>query len=222
MAAEAVSRASRPVGGPALRRAGPQVTCPAPEPPATPRCSKSRCHRRRAPAAGRRDPFAGGLDRQRAWRGRGISLIWQAGPWRSIRTPARGGQHMGVMLSLDRRGPSRDRRRAQHARRPDGPAREVLAVVRRCDAPGRGRLLKRLTRIVLARRAPARRTGAEPARGVPIERAWSLYPGLSVACLLGECRDEAGRPVCEAGRCEHDCHRDATAPGPDPGAAPAA
>ena len=129
---------------------------------------------------------------------------------------------MGVMLSLDRRGPSRGRRRAQHARQPDSPAREVLAVVCGHDAPGRGRLISRLTRIVRARRRPARRARARLAQGVPIERAWSLYPGLSVACLLGECRDAAGRPVCEAGRCEHDCHRDATAPGPDPGAAPAA
>ncbi len=131
---------------------------------------------------------------------------------------------MGVMLSLNRNWPARGRRRAQHARHPDGQARAVT-IMRRYEAPASGRLLSRLTRTMLARRSgPAAPAGSGPAYTGSAGRAWSLYPGLSVACLLGECRDEAGRPVCDAGTCEHDCHRDATVPGPGPGAdrAPAA
>jgi len=121
---------------------------------------------------------------------------------------------MGVMLSLDRHGPAKGRRQGLHARNPDGQARvQVLAAMRRYDRPVSARLLTRLTR-TLGRRAPA---GASRAGrywkdcGEPGGRAWSLYPGLSVACLLGECRDEAGRPTCEVGSCEHDCHRSGTA-----------
>jgi hypothetical protein len=60
---------------------------------------------------------------------------------------------MGVMLSLDRNGPARDRRRARHARRPGGQARvQALAAARRDQASASGRLLGRLTRTVLVRR----------------------------------------------------------------------
>jgi hypothetical protein len=135
---------------------------------------------------------------------------------------------MGVMLSLDRHGPARGRRRqGQHARHPGTAA---LAAIRRYETPASSRLLSRLTRTVLARRSAvagesvrARRT-AGPARGrddltygAPGEGAWSRYPGMSVACLLGECRDESGHPACDGGRCEHDCHRGASAPGESPG-----
>ena len=123
------------------------------------------------------------------------------------------------MLSLDEHGPAKGRRRqGQHARHPALPVRvQAVAAIRRYDAPSTGRLLSRLTRTVLARRtAPAPDAGV-PAPG-PRAREWSLYPGLSVACLLGECRDESGRPVCDAGRCEHDCHSEATGAGPDPAA----
>ena len=126
---------------------------------------------------------------------------------------------MGVMLSLDEHGPAKGRRRqGQHARHPGLPGRvQAVVAIRRYDAPSTGRLLSRLTRTVLSRRnAPAADAGV-PAPGQQA-RQWSLYPGLSVACLLGECRDESGRPVCDAGRCEHDCHREATAAGPDPAA----
>jgi len=126
---------------------------------------------------------------------------------------------MGVMLSLDEHGPVKGRRRqGQHARHPGLPVRvQAVAAIRRYDAPSTGRLLSRLTRTVLARRnAPAPDANLRS----PGQRAreWSLYPGLSVACLLGECRDDSGRPVCDAGRCEHDCHRDATGTGPGPAA----
>ena len=125
---------------------------------------------------------------------------------------------MGVMLSLDRHRPDRVRRRAQHARHPDVKA---LATVRRYEAPVSVRLLSRLTRTVLARRnGPAGRTASRPANGAPGEEAWPVYPGMSVACLLGECWDEAGHPACDVGTCEHDCHRDGAAPGA--GRAPAA
>jgi hypothetical protein len=123
------------------------------------------------------------------------------------------------MLSLDEHGPKGRRRQGQHARHPALPVRvqavQAVAAIRRYDAPSTGRLLSRLTRTVLARRnAPPADAGVQ----APGQRAreWSLYPGLSVACLLGECRDESGRPVCDAGRCEHDCHREATAAGADP------
>jgi hypothetical protein len=133
---------------------------------------------------------------------------------------------MGVMLSLDRHRPAKGRRRAQHARYPDGRARgRALATLRRYDAPVSVRLLSRLTRTVLPwRNGPAGRARSAPARDAPGDREWSLCGGMSVACLLGECRDEAGRPVCDIGTCEHDCHRDDTAPGARPGAgrAPAA
>ncbi len=126
---------------------------------------------------------------------------------------------MGVMLSLDEHGPARARRRqGQHARHPGLPVRvQAAAAVRRYDAPSTGRFLSRLSRAVLVRRnatAPGAGPGT-PAPG-PRLREWSRYPGLSVACLLGECRDESGRPVCDAGRCEHDCHRDAAGAGRAP------
>jgi hypothetical protein len=126
---------------------------------------------------------------------------------------------MGVMLSLDEHAPARGRRRqGQHARHLGLPVRvQAVAAIRRYDAPATGRLLSRLTRTVLARRNTPAPDAGGPAPG-PRAREWSLYPGLSVACLLGECRDESGRPVCDAGRCEHDCHREATAAGPDPAA----
>jgi hypothetical protein len=129
---------------------------------------------------------------------------------------------MGVMLSLDQHGPSRRRRPGQHARHPGRPLR-VQAVVapRRHDRPSAGRLLTRLTRTLLAGRAALARRAAA-ARAPQAARAaapeWSRYPGLSVACLLGECRDESGRPACDASRCEHDCHRDAAAAGDGPAA----
>jgi hypothetical protein len=130
---------------------------------------------------------------------------------------------MGVMLSLDQHGHSRRRRRpGQHARHPGFPVRvQAVVAVRRNDPPSTGRLLSRLTRTVLPRRnAPARRTEAP---GAPAPE-WSRYPGLSVACLLGECQDDAGRAACDAARCEHDCHRDprAAGRGPAAGAIPAA
>ncbi|HUA29798.1 MAG TPA: hypothetical protein VMC03_13010 [Streptosporangiaceae bacterium] len=124
---------------------------------------------------------------------------------------------MGVMLSLDEHGPAKGRRRqGQHARHPGLPVRvQAVAAIRRSEAPSTGRLLSKLARTVLARRnAPARDAGA--AAPGPRAREWSLYPGLSVACLLGECRDESGHPVCDVGRCEHDCHCEATADGPAP------
>jgi hypothetical protein len=126
---------------------------------------------------------------------------------------------MGVMLSLDEHGPAKGRRRqGQHARHPGLPGRvQAVVTIRRPAAPSTGRLLSRLTRTVLARRYAPRPEAVTPAPGPPA-RQWSLYPGLSVACLLGECRDESGRPVCDAGRCEHDCHRDATAAGSGPAA----
>jgi hypothetical protein len=126
---------------------------------------------------------------------------------------------MGVMLSLDEHGPAKGRRRqGQHARHQGLPVRvQAVAAIRRYEAPSTGRLLSRLTRSVLARRNA---TAPDPAARAPGLRAreWSLYPGLSVACLLGECRDESGRPVCDAGRCEHDCHREAAADGSGPAA----
>jgi hypothetical protein len=133
---------------------------------------------------------------------------------------------MGVMLSLDRHRPVRGRRRAQHARHPDGQGRgQALAIVRRYEAPASARLLSRLARAVLARRGREAGDfrGGRP-DDAPGDRAWSHYPGMSVACLLGECRDEAGREICDVGGCEHDCHRDAAARGAAPGAgtAPAA
>lgn len=123
------------------------------------------------------------------------------------------------MLSLDEHGLKGRRRQGQHARHQALPVRvqavQAVAAIRRYDAPSTGRLLSRLTRTVLARRNPPPADAGAPAPGQRT-REWSLYPGLSVACLLGECRDESGRPVCAAGRCEHDCHREATAAGPDP------
>jgi len=132
---------------------------------------------------------------------------------------------MGVMLSLDQHGPARGRRPGQHARHADAPApilvlgqvhgRAAASRLRREAPPARGRLLAGLTRIWRARRdQPAAREWS----GRGDQREWSLYPGLSVACLLGECRDESGRPVCEAGRCEHACHDDPGVPGPGPAA----
>lgn len=133
---------------------------------------------------------------------------------------------MGVMLSLDRHRPDAGRRRAQHARRPDAQARvRALATVRRLEAPVSGRLLGRLARSLLAwRKRPARRAAGRPSADAPGERARSLYPELSVACLRGECRDDAGRQACDVGSCEHDCHRGAAGPGAGAGAgrAPAA
>ncbi|HTW03566.1 MAG TPA: hypothetical protein VMF87_24915 [Streptosporangiaceae bacterium] len=126
---------------------------------------------------------------------------------------------MGVMLSLDEHGPAKGRRRqGQHARHPGLPVRvQAVAAIRRSEAPSTGRLLSRLTRTVLARRNPPAPDAGASAPG-PRAREWSLYPGLSVACLLGECRDESGRPVCDAGRCEHDCHREAAGDGSAPAA----
>jgi hypothetical protein len=70
---------------------------------------------------------------------------------------------MGVMLSLDRNGPARDRRRARHARRPGGQARaQALAAMRRDEASASGRLLSRLTRTVLARRNRSHRDATAP------------------------------------------------------------
>jgi hypothetical protein len=129
---------------------------------------------------------------------------------------------MGVMLSLDRHRPAGGHRRAQHARREDGRTRaRALATVRRCDAPVRAGLLSRLTRTLLPWRN--RSAAGGPSRDGLDERVWSRYPGLSIACLLGECRDGAGHPACDVSGCEHDCHRGAAAPGgPDAGRAPAA
>jgi len=64
---------------------------------------------------------------------------------------------MGVMLSLDRQRPARDRRRqGQHERQRDDQARtRALTVVRRCNAPASGRLLTRLARTMLARKGAA-------------------------------------------------------------------
>ena len=136
---------------------------------------------------------------------------------------------MGVMLSLDRHRPDRGRRRAQHARHQGGQARgQVLASVRRYDTPISSRLLTRVTRSVLARRPRltkfARRAGGARADRAPGEQAWSPDPGMSAACLLGECRGTAGRVACDVGTCEHDCHTGAAAPGNGSGAgrAPAA
>jgi hypothetical protein len=133
---------------------------------------------------------------------------------------------MGVMLSLDQHGQSGWRRPGQHARHPGLPVRvQAVVALRRYDAPPARRLLTRLTRTVLARRtAPARRAARSQAGEQAGPREWSLYPGLSVSCLLGECRDDSGRPACDAARCEHDCHRDATGTGAGPaaGAVPAA
>jgi hypothetical protein len=129
------------------------------------------------------------------------------------------------MLSLHEHGPAKGRRhQGQHARHQGLPVHvQAVAAICRYEAPSTGRLLSRLTRTVLARRntpapdagVPGPRTREAPG---PRTREWSLYPGLSVACLLGECRDESGRPVCDAGRCEHDCHRAATAAGAGPAA----
>ncbi len=123
---------------------------------------------------------------------------------------------MGVMLALDRHQPARGRRRpGQHARHPgDRERAQALATVRRGDAPAGGRLFGRLARTVLPRKgAPVAVAGtAGPGRGLassePAARPGrSRYPGLSVACLLGDCRDGATRPPCDADGCEHDCHR---------------
>jgi hypothetical protein len=123
---------------------------------------------------------------------------------------------MGVMLSLDQHGPTKRRRPGQHARHPGLPVRvQAVVALRRHDRPSAGRLLSGLTRTLLARRTVAARAPQAPGAAAP---EWSLYPGLSVACLLGECRDESGRPACDASRCEHDCHRDAAA-GDGPAAA---
>jgi hypothetical protein len=130
---------------------------------------------------------------------------------------------MGVMLSLDRHRPDRGHRRAQHARREDGLARaRALAGMRRCEAPASAGLLGRLARALLPWRHRSAVSGQPGNRRS--ERAWARYPGLSVACLLGECQDGAGGQGCDVGTCEHDCHRDAAAPGSGPGAgrAPAA
>jgi hypothetical protein len=130
---------------------------------------------------------------------------------------------MGVMLSLDRHGPARGHRRAQHARREDGLARaRALASMRRCEAPASAGLLGRLARALLPWRNRSAASGRpRDGRG---ERALARYPGLSVACLLGECQDGAGGQGCDVGTCEHDCHRGAAAPGDGRGAgrAPAA
>jgi hypothetical protein len=127
---------------------------------------------------------------------------------------------MGVMLSLDRRPPDRGRRRqGQHERQPDDqPRARVLAPARRSGAPAGGGLLARLSRTMLARKGGqgAGRGGRARSGDVPA----ALYPGMSVACLLGECQDEAGYPACEGERCEHDCHRRTPASGA--GTAPAA
>jgi len=70
---------------------------------------------------------------------------------------------MGVMLSLDRNGPASTHRRARHARRPGGQARiQALAVMRRDQASASGRLLSRLTRIVLTRRNRSHRDVSAP------------------------------------------------------------
>jgi hypothetical protein len=97
--------------------------------------------------------------------------------------------------------------------------------MRRYRRPVSTGLLGRLTRAVQARRdkrAGARSVGPDDAPG---ERAWSQYPGMSVACLLGECRDEVSDQACEAGTCECECHSGgavAPAGGPGAGRAPAA
>ncbi len=130
---------------------------------------------------------------------------------------------MGVMLSLDRYRPAGGRRRAQHARRHDRRVRMQPADMRRSSMPVSVGLLGRLTRAVLARRGRAAARSVPPG-DLPGERAWSRYPGMSVACLLGECRDEAVQQACEAGACECECHSGAVTPGSGPGAgrAPAA
>ena len=70
---------------------------------------------------------------------------------------------MGVMLSLDRGGPARDRRRARHARRPGGQARaQVLVALRRDEASAGGRLLSKLTQTVRARRSRSHRDPTAP------------------------------------------------------------
>jgi len=121
------------------------------------------------------------------------------------------------MLSLERHVPAKGRRRqGQHARHPGAPGREQApASARRHEMPGSGRLLSRLTRTVLARRSAA--AGPSEPAGTGGE-AWALYPGLSVACLLGECQEEPGRPVCDGGSCEHDCHLGVSLPGMGPAA----
>ena len=62
---------------------------------------------------------------------------------------------MGVMLSLDQHRPARGRRRqGQHARHLHAGARApALAALRRYDAPASGRLITRLARTMLARKA---------------------------------------------------------------------
>lgn len=129
---------------------------------------------------------------------------------------------MGVMLSLDRHRPARGHRQAQHARREDARARARALVAVRRDAPVRAGLLSRLTGTLLPWRN--RSAGSGPSRDGLDERAWPRYPGLSIACLLGECRNGAGHPACDVSGCEHDCHRGAAAPGdgPNAGRAPAA
>ena len=136
---------------------------------------------------------------------------------------------MGVMLALDRHRPARGRRRpGQHARHPgDRERAQALATMRRDDASASGRLFGRLARTMLPRKgAPAVAAGAAGSgRGLasaepPAGPGRPRYPGLSVACLLGDCRDEAIRPACDADGCEHDCHR--RGPGSGAGRSPAA
>lgn len=130
---------------------------------------------------------------------------------------------MGVMLSLDRHRPATGHRRAQHARRDDLRARaRALATTRRGEAPVSAGLLRRLARLLVPWRNRSAGTGRSGERLG--ERTWSRYPGLCIACLLGECRAGTGHPACDDDTCEHDCHRDAPAPadGQGTGRAPAA
>jgi hypothetical protein len=78
---------------------------------------------------------------------------------------------MGVMLSLDRSGAARDRRRARHARRPGAQARaQALVVLRRDEGSVSGRLLSRLTQTVLPRRSRLQRdASAHPAAAASAE-----------------------------------------------------
>ncbi len=126
---------------------------------------------------------------------------------------------MGVMLSLNRPGPSgklmqpRGRKHGQHARNPaDQACMDAFAAFLRDDASGAGRCLSRMAKRVLAARLlPAAVALAEAADTVltgqsPACQVVGVNFTVSPACLIGRCRARLDGPGCDTAACEHDCH----------------